>query len=60
MIMVIAREKSGILSDINERYVVGYYPTNKNRDGKRRKINIAVKGHPEYTILGRRSYFASK
>ena len=49
-----------ILSDINERYVVGYYPTNKERDGKRRKISIEVKGHPEYTIMGRRSYFAPK
>ena len=47
-----------ILSDISQRYIVGYYPTNKERDGKRRRINFAVKGHPEYTILGRRSYFA--
>lgn len=47
-----------IFSDINERYIVGYYPTNKERDGKRRKIDFAVKGHPEYQIYGRRSYFA--
>jgi VWFA-related protein len=49
---------SRIFSDINERYIVGYYPTNKERDGKRRKINIEVKDHPEYTIIGRKSYFA--
>lgn len=47
-----------ILSDISQRYIVGYYPTNKERDGKRRRINFEVKGHPEYTILGRRSYYA--
>ena len=47
-----------ILSDISQRYIVGYYPTNKDRDGKRRRINFEVKGHPEYTILGRRSYYA--
>ena len=47
-----------IMSDISQRYIVGYYPTNKERDGKRRRINFEVKGHPEYTILGRRSYFA--
>lgn len=47
-----------ILSDISQRYIVGYYPANKERDGKRRKINFEVKGHPEYTILGRRSYYA--
>jgi VWFA-related protein len=49
---------SRILSDISQRYIVGYYPTNKERDGKRRKINFEIKGHPEYTILGRRSYYA--
>src|SRR6266850_8268030 len=49
---------SHIFSDINRRYVVGYYPTNKLHDGKRRKINIEVKGHPEYVVMGRKSYFA--
>ena len=49
---------SRIMSDISQRYIVGYYPTNKDRDGKRRRINFAVKDHPDYTILGRRSYFA--
>ncbi len=47
-----------IFTDINQRYIVGYYPTNKERDGKRRKIDFAVKGHPDYQIYGRRSYFA--
>ena len=47
-----------IFSDINQRYIVGYYPTNKDRDGKRRKINIEVKGHPDYTIVGRKFYYA--
>jgi len=45
-----------IFSDINQRYIVGYYPTNKEHDGKRRKIDFGVKGHPEYQIFGRRSY----
>ena len=49
---------SRIFSDINQRYIVGYYPSNKERDGKRRKIEFSVKGHPEYQILGRRSYYA--
>lgn len=49
---------SRILSDINTRYLVGYYPTNKERDGKRRKIKIEVRGHPEYTVIGRKSYYA--
>lgn len=47
-----------ILADLNERYIVGYYPTNKERDGQRRQINIEVKGHPEYIVSGRKSYYA--
>jgi VWFA-related protein len=50
---------SRIFSDINRRYVVGYYPTNKARDGRRRKVNVEVRGHPDYTVLGRKSYFAA-
>lgn len=49
---------SRIFSDINERYIVGYYPTNKTRDGKRRKIRVEVRDHPDYTVLGRKSYYA--
>jgi VWFA-related protein len=49
---------SNIFSDINRRYIIGYYPTNKEHDGKRRTINIEVKGHQEYTILGRKAYYA--
>ncbi|MGI9069044.1 MAG: VWA domain-containing protein [Pyrinomonadaceae bacterium] len=47
-----------IFSDINRRYVVGYYPTNKERDGKRRKVNVELRGHPEYVVWGRKSYYA--
>jgi hypothetical protein len=47
-----------VLNDINQRYIISYYPKNRVRDGKRRKISFEVRGHPEYTILGRRSYFA--
>lgn len=48
-----------ILQDINTRYVLSYYPTNKTRDGKRRRVTIEVKGHPEYTVWGRKSYIAA-
>lgn len=49
-----------IFSDINQRYIVGYYPTNKEHDGNRRKIDFEVKGRPELQIYGRRTYFAPK
>lgn len=47
-----------ILSDMNSRYAIGYYPSNKLRDGKRRSVTIQVRNHPEYRIEGRRSYLA--
>jgi len=47
-----------ILSDMNNRYLIGYYPANKLRDGKRRSVSIAVRNHPEYSVEGRKSYFA--
>ena len=47
-----------IIADLNQRYIIGYYPTNKNRDGKRRRIKIEVKGHPEYVVTSRKSYYA--
>jgi hypothetical protein len=49
---------SRIFTDISQRYIVGYYPINKERDGRRRKINFEIKGHPDYVILGRKSYYA--
>jgi len=47
-----------ILADLNLRYIIGYYPTNKNHDGKKRQLTIEVKGHPDYIISSRKSYYA--
>ncbi|HEX8502182.1 MAG TPA: VWA domain-containing protein [Pyrinomonadaceae bacterium] len=47
-----------ILADINSRYVIGYYPSNKALDGKLRQTKVEVRGHPEYVVQGRRSYYA--
>jgi VWFA-related protein len=49
---------SQILSDINNRYIIGYYPTESVRDGKLHNVTIEVKGHPEYEVHGRSSYYA--
>jgi len=49
---------SSIMTVINNRYTIGYYPTNQTRDGKQRNFKIEVRGHPEYSILGRKTYFA--
>jgi len=49
-----------IVQDLNQRYIIGYYPTNKEHDGKRRHISITVNGHPDYLITSRKSYYAAE
>lgn len=51
---------SDILSEMNQRYILGYYPVNQERDGKKREVKIAVRGRPEYTVWGRKSYILSE
>ena len=50
---------AAILADVNNRYLIGYYPTNKLYDGKRHKVLIEVRDHPEYNIEGRKFYYAA-
>ncbi len=47
-----------ILADINHRYIISYYPTNKNFDGTLRKVRMEIRGHPEYVVQGRTTYYA--
>jgi VWFA-related protein len=49
---------SRVFADINQRYIIGYYPTNKNHDGKRRNVKVTVRDHPEYIVWGRKAYYA--
>ncbi len=56
-------EKAGdiyakILADIESRYVIGYYPINRVHDGKRRRVVVEVRNHPEFSVSGRKSYMA--
>ncbi|HEX6626062.1 MAG TPA: VWA domain-containing protein [Pyrinomonadaceae bacterium] len=47
-----------VFAGIESRYFIGYYSTNLARDGKRRKVSIEVRGHPDYVVWGRKTYFA--
>jgi VWFA-related protein len=49
---------SRIFSEINTRYLIGYYPTNEAKDGKRRIVKIEVKNQPDYIVWGRKTYIA--
>ena len=53
-----ARIYDAVFSKIEHRYVLSYYPTNDKRDGTLRKIEIKVRNHPEYVVLGKTSYYA--
>lgn len=47
---------SRIFSGIHFSYVIGLYPLDEERDGRRRKIEIRIRNHPEYVVWGRKSY----
>src|ERR1043165_4005945 len=50
-----------VAADIGTQYSLGYYPTNKARDGKFRSINLEVRGLREKTqIRARDGYYAPK
>jgi hypothetical protein len=45
-----------ILNVISTRYQIGYYSKDDSVDGKRHSVKVEVKDHPEYTVLGRKTY----
>jgi VWFA-related protein len=47
-----------IFAGIERRYILTYYPTNAKRDGKLRRVEIKARNHPDYVILGKKSYYA--
>jgi hypothetical protein len=54
-------DAEGVYTDvfklISNRYLIGYYPSNRQADGKRRSVTVEVRGHPEYVVTGRKAYF---
>ena len=46
-----------ISEELRSQYVLGYYPTNVNRDGTFRKIKVEVK-QSDLKVLARRGYYA--
>ncbi len=50
-----------VANEIGTQYSLGYYPTNKNRDGKFRAIRVEVRGVEEKAqVRAREGYFAPK
>jgi VWFA-related protein len=49
-----------ITEDVAAYYVLGYYPTNTNFDGRLRKIQVKVTGQSNVIVSARRGYLAPK
>jgi VWFA-related protein len=49
-----------IVRENSTYYLIGYYPLNEKRDGKFRKLQVRVKGHPELTVHSRSGYAAPR
>lgn len=50
-----------VATEIGTQYSLGYYPTNKTRDGKFRTIRVEVQGVPDKPqVRAREGYFAPK
>ena len=50
-----------VAEDIGTQYSLGYYPTNKTRDGKYRSIKLEVRGLKDKTVIrSRDGYYAPK
>ena len=54
------RAFSQVAEEIGKLYSLGYYPTNKARDGRFRAIRVEVKGHPGAQVSAREGYQAPK
>lgn len=48
---------SNIFTVLENRYVIGYYPSNSSRDEQRRQIKVSVKGRPDLIVTSRSHYF---
>ena len=47
---------ANIFTNIKNRYIIGYYPTNQEQNGKPRNVKVEVRDHPEYVITGQKIY----
>lgn len=48
-----------VVADNNAYYLVSYYPTNTDEDGKFRRVKIKVKNRPDLSIQTRLGYYAA-
>ncbi len=49
-----------VANEIGTQYSLGYYPSNKTRDGRFRQIKVEVRGVKDASVRAREGYFAPK
>jgi VWFA-related protein len=49
-----------VADDIGTQYSLGYYPSNKTRDGRFRQIKVETRGVKDASVRAREGYFAPK
>jgi Ca-activated chloride channel family protein len=49
-----------VANEIGTQYSLGYYPSDKTRDGRYRQIKVEVRGVKDATVRARDGYYAPK
>jgi VWFA-related protein len=49
-----------VANEIGTQYSLGYYPSNKTRDGRFRQIKVEMRGVKDATVRAREGYYAPK
>ncbi|MGQ0761770.1 MAG: VWA domain-containing protein [Acidobacteriota bacterium] len=49
-----------VANEIGTQYSLGYYPSNKSRDGQFRKITVQIRGVKDAQVRAREGYYAPK
>jgi VWFA-related protein len=49
-----------VANEIGTQYSLGYYPSNKTRDGQFRKITVELRGVKDASVRAREGYYALK
>jgi Ca-activated chloride channel homolog len=51
---------AAVANEIGTQYSLGYYPSNKARDGRYRQIKVVIRGMKDATVRAREGYYAPK
>src|SRR5205085_670987 len=49
-----------VANEIGTQYSLGYYPSNKTRDGRFRQIEVEIRGLRDAKVRAREGYYAPK